>query len=481
MSKPASQESIQRLCEDMSKTIPSSFNLLHDTLYTYGKLEQIAEKNKDRPHSIDAYKNLLELHAYLLYGNIVLSVFLLSYWRSTSSVEKRFNLKYIVFLTTELYKAINGKKGIWKKLQDAFTSDTVKSYIEDIECKLDKFSRNYCTINDKEHRNLAVHYDKNPIKVYDFLDTLDEDYEVNRASAFLEITNAYSNLVIRLSFMIIEPDDNANERFTIKNETIFGDASGKVYLSLGDKIISMAQRLNKIQRLYSLPKTVESRWNISGVSEKMSGFLNSVHLGTHIHLLYLDVAVAIRAYLSSDSSIEKAIHLARLNLITYEGVRKIYTKDTDSFWQKCIVDSISSKDSVAQREVNEIESLLSDASENGILFDAEFRHNYAHIRKGRINRLPFLLERLQQLDAFAELKRPLMLLRVLPRIMQLHKTALITIIGAEINAKLKAQQDKTIQDFEVLINKIPLNDRQKTEVLKAIEPIKTLISKICNQ
>ena len=448
MTKPASQESIQRLYEDMRKTISSSFNLLHSTLYTYSQLEQITEKTKNNNlHAIDAYKNLLELYAYLLYGNIVLSAFLRASWRSTTSIEKRFNLKYIVFLTTELYKAINGKKGIWKKIQNAFASDGMNIYIVDIEDKQNKFSRTYCTMNDKEYRDLAVHYDENPNKVYEFLCALSEDFEVKRVSSFLEITNAYSNLVTHLSLMILEPNSNPNEGFIIENEIILGDASGKMYSFLGDQIAAMSQRLNEKQWLYSLPKVVEAQFGVAGVSTQISDFFNMAHLGMHIHLLYLDMAIAIRAYLSSDSSIEKAIHLARLNLITYEGVRKIYTKGTDSFWQKCIVDSISSKDFIAQREVNDIESLLSFASENRFLFDAEFRHNYAHIRKGRINRLPFLLKRLQQLDAVSELKRPLLLLKLLPRIMQLHKTALIT-AGEEYNAKLKTQQYKAIQDLK---------------------------------
>ncbi|MCM1041903.1 MAG: hypothetical protein NC396_05700 [Bacteroides sp.] len=480
MTKPASKESIQRLCEDMNKIILSSFNLLHGTLYTYSKLEQIAEENKDRLFAIDAYKNLLELYTYLLYGNIVLSVFLRASLRSISSVEKRFNLKNIVFLTTELYKAINGKKGIWKKIQNAFTSDTEKSYIEDIEYKLEKFSRKYCTIDDKAYRDLAVHYDKNSIKVYEFFDFLSEDYECKRVSAFLEITNAYSNLVARRTRTIVEVDGNTNERFTIKNEMILGDVSGKMYSSLGDQITTMGQRLNEIQRLYSLPKAVEARLGVGGVSEQMSDFLQVAYLGIHIHFLYLDMAIAIRAYLSSESSIEKAIHLARLNLITYEGVRKIYRNDTDSFWRKYIVEIISPKDLISQREVKDLETLLSFTSENEFLFDEEFRHNYAHIRGGKINRLPLLLNRMQQLDALSELKRPLLLLRVLPRIMQLHKTALMT-EEKKFDTKLKIQQHKSMQDFEVLINKLPLNEIQRMNLLKKIESIKALISKICNQ
>lgn len=480
MSKPASQESIQRLYESMSKTIPSSFNLLHDTLYTYSQSEQITEKKKNNtPYALDTYKNLLELYAYLLYGNIVLSVFLRASWRSTTPIEKWFNLKYIVFLTTELYKAINGKKGIWEKIQNAFLSDTVNSYIADIEHKLDQFSRSYCTMNDITYRNLAVHYDENPTKVYDFLGALSEDFEVLRVSSFLGITNAYSALVSQFSLMIFKTDGNAQERFTIENETIFGDTSGKMYSSLGDEIPAMAQRLNSIQQLYSLPKVVKSRLEISSVPEQLSDFLDATHLGMHIHLLYLDIAIAIRAYLSSEFPIEKAIHLARLNLLTYEGVRKIYTKDTDSFWQKYIVERISSKDSTSQRAINDIESLLSFASENGFLFDTEFRHNYAHIRRGRINRLPFLLKRMKQLDAVSELKRPLLLLKVLPGIMRLHVVSLMA-VGEKLNTKLQTQQHKIIQDFEVLIDKIPLNKRQKSKLLESMEPIKILINKINN-
>lgn len=463
----------------MNKTILSSFNLLYNTLYTYNKIDQSTRIDKNGFLAVDTYKKLLELQEYLLYGNIVLSVFLRASLRSASSIEKRFNLKYIVFLTTELYKAINGKKGIWKKLRNVFSSDFVKSYIADIEQELDGFSRNYSTMNDTAYRNLAVHYDENPIAVYDFLCTLSEDFEVRRVSAFLAITDAYNRLFMKLSFSILEKEGKANESFTIENETILGDEKGVMYSFLGDEIVSIERRLNEIQRLYSLPKVVESQLGVVGVSEQMSDFLHMAHLGIHIHFLYLDIAIAIRAYLSSESSIEKAIHLARLNLITYEGVRKIYKNDTASFWQKCIVELISPKDSVSQKEVNEIETLLSITTENGSLFDAEFRHNYAHIRRGKINQLPLLLNRIQQLDALSELKRPLVLLRVLPRIMQLQKMAFIT-EGKKLDTKLKTQRYKSIQDFEDLKNKLPYNEIQRMDLLKKMESIRALISKICN-
>lgn len=75
MSRTASQESIQQLSENMNKTILSSFYPLRNTLYTLNKLAKNVELKNNDIQKFYTYKNLLELHAYLLYGNIVLSVF----------------------------------------------------------------------------------------------------------------------------------------------------------------------------------------------------------------------------------------------------------------------------------------------------------------------------------------------------------------------------------------------------------------------
>lgn len=157
MSRTASQESIQQLSENMNKTILSSFYPLRNTLYTLNKLAKNVELNNNDIQKFYTYKKLLELQAYLLYGNIVLSVFLRASFRSTSAVEKRFNLKYVIFTTTELYKAINGPKGIWTKLRDSFKSDAVQPYVVEIECELNRFRQIFYTMNDKAYRDLAVH------------------------------------------------------------------------------------------------------------------------------------------------------------------------------------------------------------------------------------------------------------------------------------------------------------------------------------
>jgi len=456
----------------MRKTISSSFGPLRDTLYTYNRLANSVELDKSSLPAFDTYKKLLELQAYLLYGTIVLSVFLRASFRSSSSVEKRFNLKYIVFTTTELYKAINGPKGIWTKLRNSFNSDAVQPYVIDIEHKLNEFSQNYCTISDKAYRDLAVHYDKNPNKVYDFLYQLSEDIETKRASAFLAITEAYNRLFSNLPLAIFK-DDNTNEELTLTNEVVLGDRSSEIYSLLGDEILAIAQSLNKIQHSYSLPSVVESKFGVSGIAEQMSDILDISHLGIHIHLLYLDIAVAARAFLSSESFIEKAIHLARLNLISYEGVKKIYDNNPDSFWQKYIVDIVSHKDQMTQDEIKGVELLLSFASEKGFFFDAEFRHNYAHIRKGNISRLPLLFAKIQQLDAFKELNRTLILLRILPKIMRLNKISLET-AEKELDNKLKAQHQQRMQKFYELIDKLPLSEEQKLDLHKTLESIETL-------
>lgn len=100
----------------------------------------------------------------------------------------------MIFTTTELYKAINGPKGIWTKLRDSFRSDAVQPYVVEIECELNRFRQIFYTMNDKAYRDLAVHYNKNPNKVYDFLCQISEDVETKRASAFLAITEAYNRL-----------------------------------------------------------------------------------------------------------------------------------------------------------------------------------------------------------------------------------------------------------------------------------------------
>ena len=472
MSRTASQESIQQLSENMNKTILSSFYPLRNTLYTLNKLAKNVELNNNDIQKFYTYKKLLELQAYLLYGNIVLSVFLRASFRSTSAVEKRFNLKYVIFTTTELYKAINGPKGIWTKLRDSFSSDAVQPYVVEIECELNRFRQIFYTMNDKAYRDLAVHYDKNPNKVYDFLCQISEDVETKRASAFLAITEAYNRLFNYLSLAILK-DDNSNKDITIKNEDIFRDRSDEIYSLLENEIFSIGHKLDEVQHSYSLPKVVESAIGISGISEQMSDILEVAHLGTHIDLLYLDIATATRAYLSSESSIEKTIHLARLNLITYEGVKKIYDNEPDSFWQKYIVDVISNKDQMTQDEIKDVEFLLSFASEEGFLFDEEFRHNYAHIRNGNTNRLPLFFDKIQQLDAFKELNRTLVLLRIPPKIMHLNTMAFKT-AGLEFNNTLKAQNRQRMQKFYDFIDKIPISEEQKLDLRKTLESIETL-------
>lgn len=439
--KAASEQSLQLLYKNMGESICMFFPILNNCVNTFNAINQIVPNkisDENTRNKFILWKNLLSLELILLHSNIEIATSLRADFHSTLLNEKRYNLKFINVTTLEGYKYLLsfGKaknKSVWheiKKLADKSNDQEFKDECISIEKKLECFGNKE---TNKRLREVAVHFSKSPIQVYNDLMEISEEKEVKRASAFMAILqsisifiNKYINKYQLLSYISSLPSD---EIFLWEKINHFVDQENHLYEKMGAAIPIYSKRLEQFVKLYNIPDKVKEHLNLDKNSiNQLNHLLESFQPSIHIVYLYLDIACAVRAYLKSEYYIEKQLNLRRINVIVYEGFKLLYgyteEEQSESFWNKNISSTIAqSTDSASNILLNNIEVKLRDLSQNSVINNPDLRHLSVHYRDKRINNIPLIFKKLIRLNPILEMDKSLKLLKILPPLFEAMQSA----------------------------------------------------------
>jgi len=493
---PASKESIQKLYENMGSNFSFFIPQLCGCVSSLESLEQIKENECENVNTLNLWKILLKLHLFSLLIDLDLSTFLRANFRSTSDPEKRCNLKYVNVITCESYNYLFGfgndkVSAIWqifRILAAKINNDDLIRDIDNFEQRAKEFENIYAQQEDRDKRNLSIHYDSDPLNVYNYLSQIrDENPEINRASAFLKVLDDLSIFVNKYIQKFQIPLICSTNNYDIdiwEKINHFPDKNGKLFNNLDEKIASLGKQLDRTVAQCKIPKIVQEKLNLDDTfTERLQPLVESIRPGLHIFFIYLDLASAIRAYLSSEYYFEKQLNLRRINVVVYEGFKHLYgyteSEHLKSFWQQKISSILKeSTNTTLTDSLTKIESELKElAADNGIN-NKQLRECSVHYRyKNRDNTIK-LFHALVKANPFIELNKALKLLQILPELMNLNSDSMGVVYNLE-HERIKSSNSKTVAQIDSLLTMIEqtnLDPESKQKTIDSISKVKRLLS-----
>lgn len=476
---PATPETRRSLYENMGKTIEYSSPLLRKIILIKGTLNP-SEENIN--HEI--LEALLSLEIFNQYFNIELASILRACFRANSPAEKRYNIKYINCVIIESYKYLYGyksliNKSLWvselKPLLKIINEQDFKQDFEILENHIVEFGKR--NITDKSKRDLSFHYDSEPLAVYKMLMDLSEEDEVQRMICFMDLLQNISAFTLKYikKYEIQKHETILNYTFTLSDLDIFKNNKDILCSTLEKVIDNHAERLDKLVHQQNIPGWIKLQFE--DIEEEMiTPFDQFSELGKvviQLTYIYLDLASALRAFLSSEYTMEKQLSLKHINTIAYEGFNKLYglnANSGNSFWSKYITPLVS--DDANQSLCNEYEVLSEELLKLKPEIEKldEQRQLSVHYHEGIIK----VYNMLHDLNPIEESQKALRLLNILPKVLNFCTKCLHIIeLKNQVNSeKRMASTYKTIDNIINLLGKVP-NNQQTVDMIKNLEKFKT--------
>lgn len=328
---PASEETRKDLFDQLGLTI----KVLTPVLKSQVQLTKILKSKIGNSYaSIEKEKVLsilMSLGNYAQYLNLELISVLRSCFRAKHPTERRYNLKFINIVILEGYKHLYGykrliKKSLWYSVSTLSEIINEEEFINDyltLDKKIKQFGND--AITNKEQRDLGVHYDLDPIHVYDMLKELDEEEEVQRVLQFVDLLDRILSFSIKyqskyFSDVKFDLNNNKKKEFIYIDIDPFRKRNDEIYLMLEDHIEKQTVNLDYYRKLQDLPSSLKDEFHIHQIVELTKANMQ-------LMFLYVDLASASRAFIGSELECEKLIALKQIIIIIYEGFKKVYDVD----------------------------------------------------------------------------------------------------------------------------------------------------------
>lgn len=165
-------------------------------------------------------------------------------------------------------------------------------------------------ITDKDKRDLSFHYDSEPLSVYQMLMELSEEDEVQRMIRFMDLLQNISVFTLKYikKYELQKHETILNCTFTLSDLDIFKNSKDTLCSTLENVINSHAERLDKFVRQQNIPGWIKQQFKDVD-KEMIIPFHQFSELGKvaiQLTYIYLDLASAIRAFLTSEYTMENA-------------------------------------------------------------------------------------------------------------------------------------------------------------------------------
>lgn len=493
-SQPACAATIQRLYDNMGSSYTILTPVLCDSISTIEFLETSDEDKLHLDKEILAlWLQLIRLQSFVIILQLDVESALRANFRTNFNVERRCNLKYVNVFIAEGYKYLFGYKedkvnGAIEKIKiisEQLNDTELSSRIADFEKSVNFFASKYI---DRSSRNLSIHYDQNPIRVYDNLESIEENIEVDRVAAFLTLIEQLSLIIKQYSekynIGIVTSENNSCLKI-FESLNIFPDNENRLFNELEESLESYSQKLINIVNTCRIPEAAAKYFNIDvdQFKDQFSPLVMNVSLGIHLYFIYLDLASAIRGYLSSEFYFEKQINLRRIKIIVYEGFKHIYgfteIDHSKSFWNQEIRKILANtKNAETVHRLKQIEEELAAIAANADINDVESRERSVHYRYKDRDNIVGLFHDLLESNPIKEMTKALVLLKIMPELIKLN-TESLGVVGSAVSETIKATNNQTIEKMDHCMSMIEnrgATAEQKQSMKELFDKIKDMIT-----
>ena len=395
---------------------------------------------------------------------------LISYLKMTIATnivyEKRYFLQCINECICEACNYFKGKEndGIWDNIISVvkvFDNPVLNVYADNIESELQKLKENY---RDIKLRNTTAHYDK-PVLMYETISTIrSEDTFCKAVSQYMLIhmrITHFSDIAFAVLFQLL-PTRNAvcsrtevgkNQTWDIKTllETKLAEKfTGDSRMELVSK--ESLERVSKsIETLYSNHKSVDVAYNY--FEEKGIDFPKNLEVMHQLCLIRMiidfmrcDIMCAMRAYMNSETNLERAMHLRKIYLTEVSALKHLYGYNEKSrhtsLWTQLLVintDYNNDKTQLIQKELDAFESHL----------DTTKRNLFSHFKEKKNLNVEKRYKAYKQLDHLNEIKEALELLALCKEI-ENYSTEMLHQISKAEDKRHQEQKEKYHKMFNSL-------------------------------
>lgn len=204
------------------------------------KYEVIYEKFSKFGIYSDYLLSLIEILKYRLFLGFLMSDICSSlnvYNNAKTLYEEKFAVRNFIVIVSEGFKKIynftkvnNQGDLILKHRNNSFWIKNIKPIVyneiqdfkpvfDDITKQLDEFL-NFNFDEIKINRDLSIHYDKNPILIYDMMINLDLETEKDLVLKFMDIINSMYNFTENLSSKFLLKMDKSEQELEAKNQEL---------------------------------------------------------------------------------------------------------------------------------------------------------------------------------------------------------------------------------------------------------------------
>ncbi len=425
--------------------------------------------------------SIIKLQMTMLYTIILQATFFRNDFRSLLPVEKKFNLKNTTYMTSELFKVMFvSKRNLWNPVKCSLLSNRnteIRQAVENIEKAIKTYNTTFYK-NDRDARNISVHYDNDMKVLYDFLCNIDEEEQSKRLCSLLAIIQPLTflaNIILghfKNSYVI----DNYTTYLIYEN--VFGNFTEDIYNAVGHTMESFANSLDSIMKWYNyelwLPKQfIESLGN-KGTMD-INKKIHDATLGVFLYYIYIDVATCLRAFLSSEKPVEQRINLIRLNTITFEAIKKIcnpkYPKQ--SFWYINVYSKIQDiSDDSLQERVEVLNTDLQNFGDDAFYENGAKRHLFVHNSD-----ILEIADKILALNSKSIIIKSKSLLDILHQILLVQKQVLTFISDREVKERINRLL-KPIYELKDKILTSNSNEEVKADAINTLNQCEADITKL---
>lgn len=428
----------------------------------------------------------------LLFGSYFILVELMSYLKMTIGTnivyEKRYFLRCINECICEAYNYFKGMdgNGVWSNIISAvriLDNPILNVYADNIESELQKLEKNHLDI---PLRNATAHYDK-PIKMYERVSTItSEDTFCKAVSQYMLIhmrMTHFADITFAVLFQLLPIRNAVCSRTEIGQNRVW-DIKNLLKTKLAEKFSgdsrmefvskeSLERVSRSIDSLYGIHKSVDVTY--SYFKEKSIDFPVSLEVTHQLCLIRMivdfmrcDITCAMRAYMNSETNLERALHLRKVYLTEVSALKHLYGYNEESrrtsMWTRLLTintDYDNNKTQLIQKKLGAFKSHLNTTK----------RNLFSHFKEKEKLNIEKRYEAYKQLDHINEINEALELLALCKEIEN---------YTAEILHQISKAEDKRHQEQKERYHEMFNSLRDMVSSSKSTNDVNTQVKSMLN-
>lgn len=401
--------------KECKKVLPEFFGAIRQNLAKHESLTQLSldelDTDKKNAYAYLALVYNIRMCARLLILDIGACILAMPDVSETH-YENRFFIKHMRGAIYEGYMMLCRKRKEWrgsllyklKSLVDRHPRqlELVNLYAT-VFAELDRFNIDN---QDNTFRNLTFHYSDELRSVYDQTISIKSDDALKEATPFISVLGKLINLTLAIEETVKSDSTvrvpNVNVKPLPINDQVHKTAAGKIVQSgltidtLDSTITSIAISMSKtVSEISAYDQIVDisakctelfGKLGLKDVSLPKAEDLNtSANVYLSVYFMAIEYCSILKAYLSSNSMIERTLHLRKIYICGRGMLDVLYKKESENgtleecYWKK-IKEALATLQLRSNSEINQMESLLDDVSCE--ILKLRDRHVYVHYYKG---------------------------------------------------------------------------------------------------